>query len=501
MSDDGVQFAAADGRRSTSTTARDVLASALRPVDAAMADRIEHETKWRKTYPGHLRRLTEVSASTPDAGQIIARAGLDALHARFEFVTDGVSQPLLEAVAKDTDTVVGTETVEGGAPRETELSVPVGGEQRSGSALLDTLQDWVRRGLVEPSFATAVGQVVEHPEWLDLSGRSFAVLGGAGEMSPLGSLLRWGADVAVVDLPRPAVWRHVLDLATEGSGRLRVPVRADRALASDLVDRAGLDLIVDAPAARQWLAGLPDSYVLGNYAYADGARFVQVAMAADAIAAALLDSRSDVSLAYLATPTDAFAVPPEVVADARSRVTSAPVFWRGIDAPMRAASGGHAFVPHYRSTIRDSSGRELGVADTLIVQQGPNYALAKRLQRWRAITARYDGVWSSAHIAPPSRTRSVTKNRLLSAAYTGSPRLGVQAFEPATSRVLMAAVLVRDLNDPTSPANPSIALPGAEDLFMDAAAHGGLWRLPWEPRSVLPFAVLLGARSLVASSH
>ena len=137
------------------------------------------------------------------------------------------------------------------------------------------------------------------------------------------------------------------------------------------------------------------------------------------------------------------------------------------------------------------------MADTLIVQQGPNYALAKRLQRWRAITARYDGVWSSAHIAPPSRTRSVTKNRVLSAAYTGSSRLGVEAFAPVTSSVLMAAVLVRDLNDPTAVAHPATTLPGAEDLFMDAAAHGGVWRLPWEPRSVLPIAVLLGARGLV----
>jgi hypothetical protein len=61
----------------------------------------------------------------------------------------------------------------------------------------------------------------------------------------------------------------------------------------------------------------------------------------------------------------------------------------------------------------------------------------------------------------------------------------------------MAAVLVRDLNDPTSPAHPDVELSGGEDLFMDAAAHGGLWRLPWEPRSVLPIAVLLGARALV----
>jgi hypothetical protein len=498
MSDEGVQFAAAaDGRRSTTTTARDVLAAAVRPVDPELAEQIEHETSWRTAYPGQLRRLTEVSASTADAGQVIARAGLDALHSRFEFVRDGVSRPLLEAVAVDTDDTIATETVTGGASRTTELVVPVGSERLQGQALRDRVADWERRGLIEPSFAAAVGQVLDHPEWLDLTGRSVALLGGAGEMSPLGSLLRWGADVAVVDLPRPAVWRHAVGLAAEGSGRLHVPVLAERAARAELVDRAGIDLLVDAPIARQWLGGLAGPLVLGNYAYADGAHFVRLAMAADAIAATLLATRSDVSLAYLATPTDVFAVPPEVVADARARATTTRALWRVVDSPMRAATMGRAFVPHYASTVRDESGRELGIADTLIAQQGPNYALAKRLQRWRAITARYDGVWSSAHIAPPSRTRSVTKNRVLAAAYTGSTRLGVEAFEPATSSVLMAAVLVRDLNDPTSPAHPDVDLPGAEDLFMDAAAHGGLWRLPWEPRSVLPIAVLLGARALV----
>ncbi len=477
-----------------------MLAAAVRPIDAELADRIEREPNWRKTYPTHLRRLTEVSASTADAGHVIARSGLDALHARFELVRDGVPRPLLAAVADDEPRPVDTETVVGTGTPPSELVVPLGSQRLRGQALRDRVDDWVRRGLVEPSFATAIHQVIDHPEWLDLSGRTFALLGGGGEMSPLSSLLDWGADVAVVDLPRADIWRRIIDLAKRGPGRLQIPVMPTRAKATDLEDRAGIDLLVDAPAARQWIAHLPGPLVLGNYAYADGASFVRVAMAADAIAATLLDQRDDVSLAYLATPTDVFAVPPEVVADARARVATTSAVWRMLDSPMRMGTAGRAFVPHYRSTVKDSSGRELGVADTLIVQQGPNYALAKRLQRWRAITARYDGVWSSAHIAPPSRTKSVTKNRILGAAYTGSSRLGVEAFEPATSSVLMAAVLVRDLCDPTAVAHPATTLPGAEDLFMDAAAHGGVWRLPWEPRSVLPIAVLLGARALLTRS-
>jgi hypothetical protein len=123
-----------------------------------------------------------------------------------------------------------------------------------------------------------------------------------------------------------------------------------------------------------------------------------------------------------------------------------------------------------------------------VPQQGPNYALAKRLQRWRAAAARDEGVQVSLNIAPPTRTRSVLKNRLLATAYTGARRFGVEVFEPATSNVLMAALLVHDLR--TSPEPTGRVHPFAAEA--QAAAHGGLWRQPYSPRSVLGLAVLVG---------
>jgi hypothetical protein len=47
-------------------------------------------------------------------------------------------------------------------------------------------------------------------------------------------------------------------------------------------------------------------------------------------------------------------------------------------------------------------------------------------------------------------------------------------------------MLVHDLRIGTRPpAHPY-------DLFVDGAAHGGLWRMAHEPRSVLPLAVVGG---------
>jgi hypothetical protein len=132
-------------------------------------------------------------------------------------------------------------------------------------------------------------------------------------------------------------------------------------------------------------------------------------------------------------------------------------------------------------------GVDPGINDSLVAQQGPNYALAKRLHRWRATVARDGGATVSMNVAPPTRTRSVMKNRALAAAYAGAHRFGVEVFEPATCQVLMAALLVNDLHDGGGPAH---AHPWQDEAH--AAAHGGLWRIAYAPRSALGLAALLG---------
>ena len=92
----------------------------------------------------------------------------------------------------------------------------------------------------------------------------------------------------------------------------------------------------------------------------------------------------------------------------------------------------------------------------------------------------------SLNIAPPTRTRSVVKNRALAAAYAGAHRFGAEVFEPATTRTLMAALLVHDLNAPGA----AHAHPWQDEAH--AAAHGGLWRIAYAPRSALVLAALLG---------
>ncbi|GAA1932107.1 hypothetical protein [Nocardioides hwasunensis] len=470
----GVSFAADDsGRRSTTRAGRTIVADALRPVDPVGALGAEQETAWRSGYVLHLRRLVEAAISSPDAWHAIADAGLDAVRRTLVVASDDdqADQPLdVLAEAPATRTLVTTEVVGEAAP-VTDLALPHRGRELRGDALREQLADWVARGVLEPSAAHAVGEVVDHPEWLPLEGRTVAVLGAGAEMGPLAALLRWGATVAAVDLPREALWERVRATAREGAGTLLVP---------DGGGVAGVDLLAEVPEVADWLAGLEGRLVLGNYLYADGGTHVRVSAAADALATRLSAARPDTALAFLATPTDAFAVPREAVEHStrayRERSTPSKLVGR----PLRWASRGRLLHRAYPPLA------DPGISDSIVPVQGPNYALAKRIQRWRAAVARRDGQQVSFHVAPSTRTRSVVKNRALAAAFAGAHRFGVEIFEPETANTLMAALLVHDLSTDT----PQHEHPWQDEAY--AAVHGGLWRVAYEPRSALGLAAALG---------
>lgn len=469
----------ADGRRSTAAVGRAVVADALRGVDPAGARAAEQETNWRTGYLVHFRRLVEAGLGSGDAAVSIARDGLDSLHERMVVRVEGEDAPLGVWSVGEPASAFGTATVQGGADPERELSLPFHGDRLRGDALERQLDAWVTNGVVEPSVSEAVRTVMKNPDWLRLDGRTVVVLGAGAEMGPLTALLRWGARVAAVDLPREAVWQRVLDTARTSAGTLVLPTR-DGGSAPDAA-HAGADLLAEVPATAQWLAAAGERLVLGNYVYADGATNVRVSMAVDALTCRLVEQRPETALAFLATPTDVFAVPEDAVRQSTGAYEARSRTAKLLGRPLRAVSAGRLLRRSY------VPGSDPGVNDSLVPQQGPNYALAKRLQRWRAVVARTGGALVSMNVAPPTRTRSVVKNRALAAAYAGAHRFGVEVFEPATSNVLMAALLVHDLHTDGGPRHDH---PWQDEAY--AAAHGGLWRTPYAPRSALGLAALLG---------
>ena len=479
----GVVFPEVDGRRSTAATGRAVVTDALSGVDPLGAAAAARETNWRSGYLTHFRRLVEAGLPTSEAAHRIAQDGLASIESRLRWVgpDETGDAPLADATTAGTGRQLGVEAIAGDRDREEALSIPYRGHRLAGDDLRRQLDTWVAAGVVEPTVADAVGAVIDHPSWLRLQDRTVVVLGAGAEMGPLRSLLRWGATVAAVDLPRPDLWTRVLGTARESAGRLLVPTTEG---ASDLAERAGVDLIGDLPTATDWVRGLAGPLVVGNYVYADGATNVRVSAAVDALTQAVRQDRSaqDVALAFLATPTDVFAVPRAAVEASALNYTQRRTS-KVLRVPLRTLSGGRLLRRNY------VPGEDPGINDSVVLQQGPNYLLAKRIQRWRATTARAEGATVSFKVAPPTRTRSVVKNRALAAAYAGAHRFGIEVFEPGTANTLMAALLVHDLNAGVAPR------PHSWEDEAWGAAHGGLWRSAYDPRSALGLAALLGAAS------
>jgi hypothetical protein len=503
QSPEGVCFpAGGDGERSTSATGRAIFADCVREIDPDLAARIEHTRDWRSGYLAPLRDIIISATSSSAAALSVADQGLASAYRRFRLNRAGTEYSLPEAMQAFTAPAFASVEVRGHAARERDLSVPYRGRRLFGDELRAQVDAWVRDGVAEPGFAVAMHTVLDNPDWLDLAGVDVAVLGASAEMGPTRSLLRWGARLHAVDLPRPALWEKLIQTTRSTAGSIRIPVALDAEgqppfvvgglVHSDddsiVAAHAGANLLTQAPEIRTWLDLIDQPFVLGTYAYADGATHALLSMAADMIAADLISRRDDITLAFLATPTDVFMVPIEAVTEAQRRWDSRG-FAALFQAPLRMAG---QFEPNYPDVYVTPEGREIGINDSLIPQQGPNYALAKRIQRWRALESRANGVPVSLNLAPATRTQSVIKNRALSAAYAGAGRFGVEIFEPSTSTVLMAALLVHDLRNPASVANPATALANPMDQFSALANHGGLWRTAYSPRSVLGIAALMG---------
>lgn len=493
----GIQFVAdASGRRSSSAAGRTILAAAVQGLDPAAAEACRAERRWRQAYPRHVRALVERQAAAPEATVASCRAGIDAAWAAVEFVAGGSRQALRDAMASAPPAAYTTLRLQGrGEAAPARWEVPLRGRRLHGDALARQIDDWCGRGVIEPSCAQALHAARTHPEWFDLSDRHVALLGAGSEAGPLGWLAAWRANVVAVDLARGPVWKRIGERIVAGNGTLTAPVAAGTTLGGDpRIDLmlAGADLLTQAPQVAAWLGSLGVALDLGCIAYADGEKHVRLTLAMDAVADALCRADRRTTLAWMATPTDVFAVPEAIAAAVMAAYEQRGLLERLARAGIRAGSGGRSFAPHVERLVDAPDGSRRGVVDALVIEQGPNYALAKRLQQWRAIVARDAGHAVSMHVAPSTTTASVVSNPLLAAGFRGAKAFDVEVFEPGTTNALMAALWVHDLRNPQARANPEVPVAHPLDLLTDGAAHGGLWRVPYLPRSVLPFAALLG---------
>lgn len=425
----------------------------------------------------------QAQATQPTRAVASARAGLTAAWQALPFVRAGEPLALADAM-RTPQRRLQTLTLHGqGDAAPAPWTVPHQGRELSGDALARQIDRWEQAGVCEPAHAAALRDCLAHPEWFDLSDQHLVLLGAGSEAGPLAWLARWRAHVVAVDLARAPTWKRLATTVAAGNGTLTAPVAPGQPLDAA---HAGADLLADTPDIAAWLASLGLPLSVANLAYLDGERHVRVSLAMDAISATLCAADARTQLAYMATPTDVFAVPDALATAVMQRYAGRGVVKKLAQFSARLSSGGRGFAPHIEALLDAGDFGHWGLVDALVVEQGPNYALAKRLQQWRALAARADGHRVAFNVAPSTTTASVVSNPLLAAGFRGAKAFGVEVFAPATTNALMAAMWVHQLR--TAPRDFAHPL----KLLVHTANHGGLWRLPYLPRSVLPMAALLG---------
>lgn len=362
----------------------------------------------------------------------------------------------------------------------------------SSDSLINALKGWETYGTIEPSAAQAISTVVANQkEWLDriryrpgqTGGVTFILLGCGAAMGHFKELMELGADVVGIDLDRPKVWTGMFEYLEEENkkktgGRFRYPIRPGQPMDKKKGTGVGSNMITETPEIRNWLSSLlrpvlesdpTHRVVIGSYAYLDGAPHVKVSLAMDAIASSFANSfPSQTMLSYLCTPTDCHIVPLDAHEAAKENHSRF-----GLSTLLKPFLRTNVHPP-----VTAPTGEKFAIVDGLMTRQGPNYALAKRIQHWRALLAREDGhVRVSSNVAPMTITASVTHNTLFRWAYGGAHRFRpAEIFPPDTSRAVTLALLLYDLFDQQSVANPDVQLRNPYEIMTHNSFHGGVWR-------------------------
>merc|ERR1719223_533519 len=188
-------------------------------------------------------------------------------------------------------------------------------------------------------------KLVDNPEWSDLRDCYFVLFGATSAMGPFYKLMDLGANVIAIDLDRPQIWERLIRDTRGRAGKLIFPVKEpipEGASDADVAKLAGCNLLTDTPEIRTWLQDLypEERLVCMALAYLDGALFVKVSMAMDAIIASLTETRGaeQVIPAYLCTPSDCHLCTPDSVNASRANFNRAPL-WQKMLAPLLTMAG------------------------------------------------------------------------------------------------------------------------------------------------------------------
>lgn len=373
--------------RSSTPTAKEILACAIEAVNPELAEKVRKERKWRFGYVKHLINMVESQCKSPGDALKVAEAGLNKAYTTFQFISpEGKTTSFASAMSAENDTKFQTGFVKGDlpSPKDKKLEISYKGKQISGEELKAQVKSWVDYGTIEPSAGEAIIKCADNPSWIDLSDKYFVLLGAGSAMGPFEVLMQLGANVVAIDLDRPFIWKRLIERAKKSSGSITFPLtksQKDCADDDEMYGCAGCNLFTQTPLIRDWLVDLyPNKpFTVGSYAYLNGALHVQVSLAMDAICRDLCERRTGTSLAYLCTPTDLHLIPKEAHEAANENYK---VFSKKPFCMLMKLLGGKKFLRKNVCDPVSGVGGEFYYVNGISVAQGPNYGMCSFFVRY-----------------------------------------------------------------------------------------------------------------------
>ena len=481
------------GKVSTTKTGKQIWISALGPMaarseDISLKKRAEDliekirsipDKKWRYGYSALVYEVCDLMASA-DAELCLdmARDGLKALQENMVIESSGCKFSTYEikgnGLIEDIQFRIST-------PRGTQGEAP-SSPYLLGAEMEKQLSVWASYGCIERDAAdhASVISKLNDASFL-LQEKIFVLLGATSELGQFSVLADMGATMACVARPGKKM-KDLIANAKKSPCTILLPLKDG---ARDNIDMevgnintdnlAGADLITDAPELAEWIVNLSSEkkLVIISLAYLDGEKHVRATVGMDIICERVCRQRPDTELAYIVSPATAHCIPKNAVLEREQRLGSVPI-WQKCFLHSGLALRCQTTWPSSHSKT------QLYVLNGLAPLQGPNYALAKTAQQWRAMIARADGHTVSANHGPSTRTNSMISHSQVASALEGMQYFKpLVAFDITPAKSLLTALMLWDLNFPESSANPTIPLKHPMCLFIENSIHGGIWRCPY----------------------
>jgi hypothetical protein len=511
--------------------------------------------EWRHGYIPFVNRMVELQArATPEEALKMCQSALQKLHNTMLFR----SQPLATVMSKNvngeenssTKAKISSRVIQGEKAAATELKaeLPIPDEANirdgasknkllSGEELNKQLDEWVEYGCMEKSAAKNAAHTAANLTPAILDDKVFVLLGATSELGPALPLAEWGATMVAISRPGSKLEALAEHVKSNTHATMIVPVLDTCSEGDDTTNEqkaGGVDVLQCVPEIAEWIVSLyPQKHlVLVPLIYLDGEANVRAVTAMDAILQHVLEERpsNETGLAFWVSPGTPHVISEEAALDAQQRYDGSggrgsvplwhspfrllPSFGFQRNAVSCQTYSTSTSAPHGsdESSVANKDKKKLYIYNGLADLQGPNYALSKCIQQWRAMVSApqfadasssdsnnntNNKAWAvSANVSPPARTQSMVAGHPAVAAWLN----GVEAFppmtvfEPETARVLMTLLLLSDLteteHDDSQTQTQTMLHP--MELTVKNSVHGGCWRMPYDLNSVGTLSYVFG---------